>query len=228
MFCPNCGNNLEEGTKFCDECGTMIEEAESKSAPEYTSASVKKEKKSKTGLIVATVAVIVALALVVVFVILPMLNDDKDGKNSSDGEQSHAQTSEEQVASENKATEQTLPADEDENPAASTEVVTNSNGSWIEYEYDADGNKLRSTFYNSDGSKYSLYKYDADGNVSAKIYYYSDGEWAESECDANGYTTKTVYYDVYGDVKFWIEFELDADGKVLEEIWYNADGTLME
>ena len=27
MFCKNCGNEMKDGAKFCDKCGTTIEQS---------------------------------------------------------------------------------------------------------------------------------------------------------------------------------------------------------
>ncbi len=32
MFCPNCGNEVKDGVKFCDKCGTAVSSEQSISA----------------------------------------------------------------------------------------------------------------------------------------------------------------------------------------------------
>lgn len=44
------------------------------------------------------------------------------------------------------------------------EVVYVEDGSYSIYEYDAGGNRIKSTYYNADGTIWSIHEYDAAGN----------------------------------------------------------------
>ncbi len=68
MFCPNCGNKLPDGTKFCSSCGTQLTDTPSTtqpSAPVYQQPSADTAKpKSKKGLKIAG-WILVAMDLIV-------------------------------------------------------------------------------------------------------------------------------------------------------------------
>ncbi|MBQ7801334.1 MAG: zinc ribbon domain-containing protein [Oscillospiraceae bacterium] len=74
MFCKNCGNQIPDGTRFCDKCGAPQETAQN-AAPQYqppvqNAAPQAAPKKSNTAVIVvAAVAVIAVVALVLVLVL---------------------------------------------------------------------------------------------------------------------------------------------------------------
>ena len=57
---------------------------------------------------------------------------------------------------------------------------------WNEYEYDANGNRVRETDYNSDGNV--IYRYD-------------------SEYDANWNRVRLTWYNADGSAEGWVEYE---------------------
>ena len=73
MFCENCGAQLEDGSKFCTECGSPVNYDETVSpvsnAPQNTAPSGKSSGKNMLVPIIISVsmAVIVALAIVAFF-----------------------------------------------------------------------------------------------------------------------------------------------------------------
>lgn len=112
MFCPNCGKQLPEGTKFCNQCGTPQPFAGNQtSAPEpqpYTAQQPSQQQppvqqqqppvqqpvftaqqpqrpqkqKKKTGVTIVSILVVIAAFLLGKFVIAPALLSDS-GKDSS-------------------------------------------------------------------------------------------------------------------------------------------------
>lgn len=100
MKCVKCGNELQEGAKFCTKCGTKIE---FEAKPEQT----KDAKKSGLGVIIAAVAVIVVLLLVIFALCMKIFL--VDGK-------------EERVKSENAVVEEQEDREEEEKKADKTEA----------------------------------------------------------------------------------------------------------
>ena len=49
MFCPNCGKEIEDGAKFCSECGAALNsEAETEREPEQTPAAAQPQPQQQT------------------------------------------------------------------------------------------------------------------------------------------------------------------------------------
>ncbi|MCC8152417.1 MAG: zinc ribbon domain-containing protein [Lachnospiraceae bacterium] len=77
MFCPNCGNEVKEGTAFCPNCGSRIgsnaeKKAETVGSVKETEATSKKgpEKKKKKGkgkIIALVVVVVIVIAAILIF-----------------------------------------------------------------------------------------------------------------------------------------------------------------
>lgn len=53
MFCVNCGNELNEGDKFCNKCGAKLQEEKAVFMP--SAAHKKRERKQRTGLLIGTI-----------------------------------------------------------------------------------------------------------------------------------------------------------------------------
>jgi tetratricopeptide (TPR) repeat protein len=81
MFCPNCGTQLEDGLKFCTECGTAVKEARQEKAQSAQSAPAPAGKTSPKALQLATprialkVGVVIVPALVATVAALMMIVD---------------------------------------------------------------------------------------------------------------------------------------------------------
>ena len=91
---------------------------------------------------------------------------------------------------------------------------TNSYGRWIKYEYDANGKKTRTT--DSDGI---VTDYNAKGEPIKRTL--PDGTWAEYEYDANGNQSRTTYSDGR-----WTTYEYDANGMPYKEYHYGTAGKI--
>lgn len=109
-----------------------------------------------------------------------------------------------------------------------------------EYEYDADGNKIKETenWTNAQndlsGSISREYEYDANGNVTKFTLSNSDVEGFytdEYEYDANGNTIKDIYTDFDADgneeSSSFHEYEYDASGNIIKEISDIGSGTFV-
>lgn len=74
MNCNNCGNILNEGDKFCNNCGTAIEKVGESTIPEPVKVSmtntVTPKKKSHVGLIIGIILISLTLLGVGIFVIV--------------------------------------------------------------------------------------------------------------------------------------------------------------
>lgn len=85
-FCTNCGAKLEEGSKFCGECGKQVIGVEGAQATQqtqyqqsYTQPQVNKTK-SKTPVIIGIASVIVVIAIICVAVIAGNSNNRDNNK----------------------------------------------------------------------------------------------------------------------------------------------------
>ena len=75
MFCPKCGNEIQENQNFCGKCGAKVETIQSSAAngatnaseKASTTASQKTNGKKKAPFIIVGVAVILVIALVATF-----------------------------------------------------------------------------------------------------------------------------------------------------------------
>ena len=105
----------------------------------------------------------------------------------------------------------------------------NADGSVEDYyicEYAANGNRVKLTWYNADGSVRSVTEYDANGNMVKSTYYSADGSKHVSEYDANDNKVKETMYNADGSVDYYWTSEYDANGNKVKETQYNADGSV--
>lgn len=112
----------------------------------------------------------------------------------------------------------------------------------FEKEYDIDGNILKNIYYGMDGtvSQWEEYTYDADGNnvrqtmyntLDSQLTYHPEGivtGWYEYEYDGYGNMTRNAYFAVGNEEPSMdqrIQNEYDADGRLIRRTAQNADGT---
>ena len=72
MFCPNCGEELPDGSKFCSSCGEKISDATSTNTQKSGLVPFKK---------IIAIVVVVMVAMVVVFGLKTLFSSSK-GKNA--------------------------------------------------------------------------------------------------------------------------------------------------
>lgn len=87
MYCPNCGNNLEENAKFCQKCGTSVS-IPNMSASQQSVNTAPSMQQAVYGANPTTTATskknnIILIALGVVVVVLVLMLISMQSKNSS-------------------------------------------------------------------------------------------------------------------------------------------------
>lgn len=79
MFCPKCGNEIKDGSKFCKHCGNQIKQPADVNSVNSVSASASKDdEKTKKIIIGVLIAAIVILAVVFVGFGTGMFNGDSN------------------------------------------------------------------------------------------------------------------------------------------------------
>lgn len=137
-----------------------------------------------------------------------------------------------------------------------TEKEVHEDSSWVIWEYDADGDLIKNTFYEADGSIsfYNIYEYDENGNYYGMIQYDADGNkvlWlVEKYNEDNTICTSTIYevdgsktinihnyieytcdiisYDKNGKFIDWSKFYCDSNWKDIDLTTYNEDGSVKQ
>lgn len=109
----------------------------------------------------------------------------------------------------------------------SIERVQNSDGTWLEYAYNQNGNLETETKYSANGEKdfWTEYEYDSNGNRIKETHYDKNGEvgWIYVyEYDAAGNQLKQERTDKNGISEWRIETEYDG-AKKSKATEYNAD-----
>lgn len=121
---------------------------------------------------------------------------------------------------------------EGENSGARKETYYGDDGSYSIYEYDEDGNRVKSTYYLEDGTivDYWVYEYDDNGNLAKEAYYLEDGtivDYWVYEYDENGNRIKRTYYNTDGTIDYYSVYEYDENGNRVKGTGYNADGSII-
>jgi len=120
--------------------------------------------------------------------------------------------------------------DENGNNIRTTEY--NADGSvdyWYISDYDEKGNCTRTTVYNADGSVESIWDYDEDGNCIRETWYNADGSvdyWYIYDYDEKGNQIRSTYYNADGSVDYWYIYDYDENGNTIRTTEYNADGSV--
>lgn len=118
------------------------------------------------------------------------------------------------------------------NNGSRKEIYYRDDGSYSIYEYDTNGDRVKSTHYLEDGTivEYWVYEYDDNGNLVQETYYLADGSivgyWIY-EYDDNGYRVKMTYYNTDGTIGYYSVYEYDENGNRVKVTGYNADGTMI-
>ena len=121
---------------------------------------------------------------------------------------------------------------EGEKSETNKEIYYGDDGSYSVYEYNDNGNRVKSTYYLKDGTvvNYWLYEYDSNGNLVKEAYYLEDGTIVDYwiyEHDDNGNRVKMICYNTDGNIDYYSEYEYDSNGNRVKAIGYNADGSII-
>ncbi|MCH5274536.1 MAG: tetratricopeptide repeat protein [Lachnospiraceae bacterium] len=121
---------------------------------------------------------------------------------------------------------------EEENKGPREEIYYRDDRTYNIYEFDADGNRVKATYYLKDGTivDYWEYEYDENGNLTKEAYYLEDGtivDYWVYEYDDNGNKVKMVYYKADGTIDYYSIYEYDSNGNRVKVTGYNADGTII-
>ena len=100
-------------------------------------------------------------------------------------------------------------------------------------EYDSNGNQIKHTMYEDDGTIrfFETYKYDSNGNKIKYSKYHPDGtlDWYWIyEYDSNGNEIKSSKYNGDGTLDWYSIYEYDSNGNRIKTSHYNPDGTLID
>lgn len=119
------------------------------------------------------------------------------------------------------------PVDKSTTSGLRTERVEQSDGSYFIFEYDSNGNMVRTTYYRPDGS-YEVSDFDANG-VARKTVYNPNGSvnfYTINEYDTNGNMVRTTAYTPDGSISFYQTYEYDTTGNPVRTTAYNPDGRM--
>jgi uncharacterized membrane protein YvbJ len=85
MFCPNCGKQIPDGSKFCPYCGEKIEIVEEPKS--FKKESLKKEKRKVrlSIILIPVVVVLIVISIVFYFEFFPQVNPAKSSEYETKG-----------------------------------------------------------------------------------------------------------------------------------------------
>ena len=103
--------------------------------------------------------------------------------------------------------------------------------------YDPNGNKVESSWYDSDGNLTNNYigisktisRYDSNGNELESSWYDSDGSLdskAISKYNSNGNKVESSWYDSDGSIDDKYIYTYDSNGNQVEQTKYDSEGSL--
>lgn len=241
-YCPNCGRELADETKFCGGCGT-----EQQGVGKRTDSN-KKTSKGK-GVLSVMIAVIV-IAVVVVIMFGTKAKEEVPDKTEEKSELVEENKEKAIIKNEVEETELIYKCIE-----TRCEWIADAESSYIvKGEYDENGNILKDTFYDLEGNMdYAyVYTYGEDGNLlEVTVYDKNDNPTKSKEeysYDANGIqrnyrklsngiVEKEEAYDENGNLQNRIfyndgkiencqEYSYDSNGNKISEkdYWYTQNG----
>ena len=101
------------------------------------------------------------------------------------------------------------------------------NLSWLAYEYDTNGNCIKTTEYNNDGETLGGWdsEYDSRGNLLKEISFYAKetmNYWykIEYQYDSQDNCVNSTTYNSDETKFYWTEFEYDSQGKLIKDTGY--------
>lgn len=164
MYCPNCGKQLPDNTRFCHYCGAeQAAPAPAQPArPDYYAAPQPK-KKSKAGPIIAIAAVVAAL-LLGVFVVAPAM---QGSHGEGAGLNNAARSPQDSSSVDN------TPADARETLGFTPAQFMERMGDYLPWDYISIAGEI-------DGGRYAVIDKDTGNEVARFVFYISGGGEAAS------------------------------------------------
>ncbi len=92
MFCPKCGKEIKDGSKFCKHCGSKIKPKTPEAAQTHVSTQTSNDDRNKKIIIGVLIAAIVILAVVFVGFGTGLFNKQSQPAAQTNQAQQHAQT----------------------------------------------------------------------------------------------------------------------------------------
>lgn len=202
MYCGKCGNQVKEGSGFCEKCGTKIEEKD-----------IEKKKNNKSLIIIVAIVVIAVGGIVAI------------GKSDNS-------TSEQEVVSQNvndleNESQQKINREENTEKKEETKKVVKCViveyprwGEEKQTEYNELGDVILEASISNGNITTSRYRWEYIGNL--RKAYSDDGKLAqEIEQDQNGNRIAIKIYDKDNRVIVEYAYEYDDLGKVKKSSYYS-------
>lgn len=255
-ICPNCKKEVTDESLFCNFCATPVKTEETKA--ENTKkisyegekinweGPVEDKKKSKKGIVIAVISVLLVAVIVCGIIFIPkLMNKSAEPVTESQSSQPSANVNGDKGKPKNEynlvkethynaynelAYRHEYSYDALGNQVKDVAYDSEGNITGIEeLEYDDKGNavKITTTDYQEDGSAFSyriVAEYDSHGNMVKVVYYEKDEGitgWTEKTYDEQGHEVKSVEYDRDGNIANSYEYEYDAQGNMIKSIQEN-------
>jgi hypothetical protein len=181
----------------------------------------------------AVAAIVLVIGLVNIFSVINNNGTDGNGNRDYPGAVITSEPATEAPAPTTEETSELI----DEHPEfTETETLYHEDGSYTIFELDENGNVIKATSHNADGSisQWQINEYDENGNRIKSIGYNADGTiysadgtmkwWLEFDADDNAIKRTVINAD--GSIFQWSELEYDENGNNIKHTVYNADGSL--
>jgi len=221
MLCKNCGQKIKDSLKSCGSCGAPVEQ----DATENHRESIQTTEiliplqienigqKKKKGIIITIIALIVCAIIELGLCWCSDVFPDVDKTSSS------TSTTKEESGKK---------YDDNGNIIEEPFSIPNGVSGTFRYEYDADGNRTKTSYYDADLNIgwYTTFKYDTNGNLINETGYLNNGNINDShDFDSDGNEIKTTYYE-NGKMNSCYTYEYDADGNRTKTSYYDKNGKL--
>lgn len=216
MFCTHCGNELKDGSRFCNACGAPVEasaeeplaEAQAKPLPDEPPAPAQtsfagqmesdrqrsRKKLSPLMILVIVLALLAATALAAVLVTQQANQDEQVEAPQAEAPQAEApQADEAQIE---------LSPEE--------QAIADLDGWWYSSYHDAEG--FRPAFGNIHDSVIDWYRYSSD---TRDVFFYSTVGITEAERFSENNATGWRFFTDTSDNKSWAYYEVDGDADEL-------------
>ena len=225
MFCPECGKQVPDGSRFCGSCGTKImfdPKPAGTPAPEVPGSGgnmppVKKFPVKRLLIILA--AVIAVLAIVLFLFVFNGKDSDPEQAASADAAETTEEAAEE-------STEESAAVEEDDAGAGEAEAAEDSYCYVTACVYDEDGNSIsygEATYTNGilTGNSWDYAAYNAFIDAAIELEVYDvDATYTENGDLVSGYDHRVSDEEEY---EYIVEcsYEYDSEGRPVTGTYYD-------